>query len=100
MKPPAILGTCLAAITLMACEPASNINETTGHIVELPEEVLAIVAPNQNLSAVRIMPQDGCYWSQWRGPVETTYLPLRTREGRMICTRVDEQEAPAPATTG
>jgi hypothetical protein len=33
------------------------------------------------------MPEDGCYWYRYVGPVETTYLPLRTIEGRPICTR-------------
>jgi hypothetical protein len=30
---------------------------------------------------------DGCYWYRYAGPVEITYLPLLTRDGRMICTR-------------
>lgn len=57
-----------------------------GFITNLPESVVAMAAPNQNLQAVRIMPEDGCYWYKYVGPVETTYLPLRTTDGRPICT--------------
>jgi hypothetical protein len=64
--------------------------ENPGFIEELPEGVMAIVAPNQNLQTVRVLPEDGCYWFQRTGPVETTFLPLNTREGRQICTRPQE----------
>ncbi len=50
----------------------------------LPEEVLALVAPGQDTSTVRLE-ADGCYWFLHRGPVESTYIPLLTREQRMIC---------------
>ncbi len=63
-----------------------------GTLAELPEEVAAIADPAQDLSVVRIDPVDGCYWYQYRGPVETTFLPLRTSEGRAICTRAPEPE--------
>lgn len=53
----------------------------------LPEQVLAIAAPNQNLRAARLDPEDGCYWYRYAGPVETTWLPLRTASGSPICTR-------------
>lgn len=56
-------------------------------LAKLPDGVVEIAAPYQDLSAVRIMPEDGCYWYRHEGPVETTYLPLRTTEGRPICTR-------------
>jgi hypothetical protein len=52
----------------------------------LNEELLALVAPGQDTSSVRIE-SDGCYWYRYVGPVEVTYLPLLTRDGRMICTR-------------
>lgn len=51
----------------------------------LPEQVVAVAAPWQDLSTARLMPEDGCYWYQHVGPVETTLLPLRTPEGRPIC---------------
>jgi len=79
-----LLGACAAT------GPAETLPEDPGFIEELPAEVLAIVGPNQNLRAVRILPEDGCYWYQWSGPVETTFLPLNTVDGRQICTRPPE----------
>lgn len=55
-----------------------------GFIKELPEGVLAIAAPYQDLAAVRIDPADGCYVYRHVGPVETTFLPLRSVRGRPI----------------
>lgn len=55
-------------------------------VAELPEGVLAIVAPGQDLTSVQI-DETGCYVYRYYGPVETTYLPLRTVTGRPICTR-------------
>ncbi|WP_224815258.1 hypothetical protein [Hasllibacter sp. MH4015] len=55
-----------------------------GQVEELPDEVLALVAPGQDPSSARLEP-DGCYWYLHRGPVESTYIPLLTREQRMIC---------------
>ncbi len=61
-----------------------------GLIAELPEAVIAAAAPYQDLSAVRLNPLDGCYEYRHVGVVETTFLPLRTRDGRPICTRPPE----------
>ena len=69
---------------------------TDGFIAELPEGVLALAAPYQDLTAVRIDPTDGCYVYRHVGPVETTFLPLRSRTGRPICTR--PADAPVPVT--
>ena len=81
------------AMVLGACEG------TTGgggaHISELPEGVLSIAAPYQDLSSVKINEADGCYVYRHVGPVETTYLPLRATNGRPICTRAPDE---APAT--
>lgn len=55
----------------------------------LPEEVVAVAAPWQDLTTARLMPEDGCYWYQHQGPVETTLLPLRTPEGRPICAAAE-----------
>jgi hypothetical protein len=52
----------------------------------LTEQLMALVAPGQDMSNVRVE-SDGCYWYRYAGPVEITYLPLLTRDGRMICTR-------------
>lgn len=60
---------------------------TEGFIKELPEGVLEIAAPFQDLNAVRIEPTDGCFVYRYVGPVETTYLPLRSKRGNPICTR-------------
>ncbi|MBU2867783.1 hypothetical protein [Pacificibacter marinus] len=64
---------------------------------ELPEGVLAIVADNQDLTAVRIDPADGCYVYRYAGPVETTFLPLRAKSGGPICSRPAEAADPAVA---
>lgn len=64
----------------------SDSKAETGFIQKLPDSMVAIAAPYQNLSAVRIFPEDGCYWYLHVGPVESTLLPLRTTDGRPICT--------------
>ena len=61
-----------------------------GQSEELSEEVRALAAPGQDLTQVRLE-SDGCYWYRYEGRVETTFLPLMTRDNRMICVR-------APAT--
>ena len=81
------------ALTLLAaCGGQQNTSSapSDGFIKELPEGVLAIVAPYQDLSAVRIDPEDGCFVYRYIGPVETTFLPLRSANGRPICTRPAE----------
>lgn len=77
----AFVGACTTSTS------AVNLGTEPAALEELPEGVVAIAAPNQNLQSVRIRPDDGCYWFQWVGPVETTYLPLRSRDGRPICAR-------------
>jgi hypothetical protein len=73
----------LAAILgLAACVSATPEGETE----ELNEEVRALAAPGQDLSQVRLE-SDGCYWYRYEGRVETTFLPLMTRDDRMICVR-------------
>ncbi len=69
----------LALVVLAACAP------TGGFLNELPEEVVALAAPNQNLQAVRLLEEDGCYWYEHDGPVERTLLPLMSKRGRHIC---------------
>lgn len=72
----------VAAILLMAACVATPEGETE----QISEEVRALAAPGQDLTQVRIE-SDGCYWYRYEGPVETTFLPLMTRDGRMICVR-------------
>ena len=55
----------------------------------LSEAVVALAAPGQDLASARVLPEDGCYWYEHRGPVETTLLPLRTVNGNPICTARD-----------
>ncbi len=72
----------MTALLLTAGCVAAPLAETPG---ELPPEVLAIVAPGQDLSTARLRPEDNCFWYVHRGPVETTMLPLRSLNGRTIC---------------
>ncbi|MAN15415.1 hypothetical protein [Alterinioella nitratireducens] len=92
------LAALLPLIAACATLPSDETEGTDpGIVTEVPEEVRALAAPNQSLAVVRIMPEDGCYWYQHSGPVENTFLPLRTRENRMICTRPND---PVLAATG
>lgn len=82
-------------LLLAGCE-ASGVTQagaSADYIQTLPEGVLAVAAANQDLSAVKIDPVDGCYVYRHVGPVETTFLPLRTTEGRPICSRPPEDAA-------
>ncbi len=67
-------------VALVACSPNGS------YLGELPEQVIELAAPNQNLNAVKILEEDGCYWYQHDGPVETTLLPLVSKRGQHICT--------------
>jgi hypothetical protein len=82
-------------LALGACTgPINQATDTfTGFLKELPEGVALIAAPYQNLEEVILKPEDGCYWYRHVGPVETTMLPLRTVEGRPICTQVPAKPA-------
>ena len=51
----------------------------------VPEAVIAMAAPDQDVATARLVPEDGCYWYEHSGPVETTLLPLRTANGNPIC---------------
>lgn len=51
----------------------------------VPEGVAEIAAPGQDLSRAFVKETDNCYWYLHAGPVETTELPLRNKEGRPIC---------------
>ena len=78
-----------ATLLLVACENYEGGNgDPSGQFIgELPEGVLAIAATNQDLQSVRIDPSDGCYVYRHVGPVETTFLPLKSVNGRPICAR-------------
>ncbi|MDB6182581.1 hypothetical protein [Paracoccus fistulariae] len=51
----------------------------------IPNEVVAIAGPNQDLTTARLDPSDDCYWYYHAGPVETTLVPLRAANGNQIC---------------
>jgi len=82
-------------LTLGACASGTD-SETSRNapIEEVPEAVRALAAPQQDLTAVRFGPEGRCYWYRHDGPVETTFLPLRTREGRPICARPEAETDP------
>lgn len=74
-------------LPLLAClSTAACVGGQGRFISDLPESVTSIAAPGQNLQAVTVLEEDGCYWYQHVGPVETTLLPLRSRKGGHICT--------------
>ena len=54
-------------------------------IGNIPEEVAALAAPDQDLTTARFDPEDNCYWYAHSGPVETTLVPLRSTGGNPIC---------------
>lgn len=71
-----------AILSLGACVSATPEGETE----TISEEVRALAAPGQDLTQVRLE-SDGCYWYRYEGRVEVTFLPLMTRDNRMICVR-------------
>lgn len=84
------------ALLLAACGTSySGGANPDGYLSELPEGVLAIAAPYQDLTSVKINEADGCYVYRHVGPVETTFLPLRATNGRPICSRPPEEPTPA-----
>lgn len=72
-------------MALAACTASPTATNANGDLVKLPEEVAALAAPHQDLTAVRLNPEDNCFWYRHVGPVENTYLPLRTKSGQPIC---------------
>ena len=79
LRPVALVLGCVIAVA--ACAPTAT---PPGETVALPPEVLGLIAPGQDASTARLE-SDGCYWYLHRGPVESVYIPLLTRDQRMIC---------------
>ncbi|MFY9244526.1 hypothetical protein [Roseicyclus sp.] len=78
-----VYGLALAMVfALSACVATTPEGETE----LVSEQVRELAAPGQDLTQVRLE-SDGCYWYRYNGPVETTFLPLLTRDDRMICVR-------------
>lgn len=79
------LAVALSAMTVVsACVTPGG--QTQSRPTPLPEAVVALADPAQDLASARLLPEDSCYWYDYNGPVETTQLPLLTRDGRPICT--------------
>lgn len=77
-----------APLLLAGCDEVttSGAGPSNQFMSTLSPELLAMVDPRQNLNAVKIDPADGCFVYQYAGPVETTFLPLRSKDGRPICS--------------
>lgn len=89
-----ILLASLLALGACAVPVTETGDPDTGLSADVMTQLSAMAAPYQDLQSVRLRPEDGCYWYRHVGPVETTLLPLRTADGRPICTqRVAEDEA-------
>lgn len=71
-------------LILASCATAPAV-DADGAYAELPEPLLALAAPYQNLNKVRLDQTDNCFWYLHDGPVERTWLPLRTVNGNPIC---------------
>jgi len=78
-----------AMLALGGCGSFSQMGADASNpfIQELPDGVLYIVAPFQDLDAVLLDPIDSCYVYRHVGRVEATFLPLRSIDGRPICVR-------------
>ncbi len=88
IRPTALFTSPFLMLALAACEPVPTADGAKPQgLITVPEAVSAIAATHQDLSTARVRPQDGCYWYTHVGPVETTELPLRTKNGSPICTR-------------
>lgn len=79
--------TRLAALPALLALAACDETAVSAPTVTVSEAVIALAAPFQDLTTAHVRPEDGCYWYTHQGPVESTELPLRTRNGNPICTR-------------
>ena len=84
-KRSAILLTTVLA--LGACSEAFSNSQGASSRPPLPENIVELAAPNQDLATAYLRPEDNCYWYMHASPVETTRLPLRTIEGNPICVK-------------
>lgn len=96
-----VLFSFLALPFLSACvEPRWDDANEDGSLVVVPPKLIELAAPHQDVSVVKLDPETYCFWYLHRGPVEDTFLPLLTRQGRPICALKPEAEAEAkPQTT-
>lgn len=81
---------------LTACaEQSWDAANDDGTLIVVPESVVNLAAPYQNTSTVKLDPETNCFWYLHRGPVEDTFLPLRTAKGNPICAPKPEPESAA-----
>ena len=79
----------ILALTAGCAMQSPGATGTASRIGNVPEGVVALAAPEQDISTARLVPEDDCYWYEHRGPVESTLLPLRAPNGRPICASVE-----------
>ncbi|WP_425314277.1 hypothetical protein [Roseivivax marinus] len=76
-----------ATLVLAGCAvPTLDDGGARNEVGSVPEAVIALAAPGQDLTTARLRPEDGCYWYEHSGPVENTLVPLRSTGGNPICT--------------
>jgi uncharacterized protein YcfL len=75
-------------LILAGCSSSTSVSGNAAtRVGNVPDAVVDLAAPGQNLASARLLPEDGCYWYEHSGPVETTLLPLRTTAGNPICSK-------------
>ncbi len=86
---------CFVALAFCAVAACETVPGADGqrYLREVPEGVRSIAAPFQDLEKVVLLEDDNCYWYSHAGPVETTLLPLRTKNGRPICAAAADTAA-------
>ena len=75
-----------AILVLTGCSVLTMKGNPPTKVGNIPEAVAALAAQDQDLTTVRLLPEDGCYWYEHSGPVETTLVPLRSTGGNPICS--------------
>lgn len=84
-----ILMVSTATALLSACAVSNPSPTLESEESAVPEAVVQLAGPDQNVQTARILPSDNCYWYEYVGVVETTLLPLKTADGRRICAQAE-----------
>ena len=79
----AIAVTLLVTAGCAARTVESGAAETS--LYPIPDAVVAIAGPDQDLTTATLVAEDDCYWYYHVGPVERTLVPLRAANGNHIC---------------
>ncbi|TNC04184.1 hypothetical protein [Paracoccus marcusii] len=80
--------TALAVTLLVAAGcTAPTVESSTAQtsLYPIPDAVVALAGPNQDLTTATLVAEDDCYWYYHVGPVERTLVPLRAANGNHIC---------------